>query len=221
MIDDQKIQYFISNLQRQFVDIDEIKSLFLRKIVLVSLLDSMSHAAFPEIQRDHRKRVIRFLDDCSGWADKDTISAQQLLLQLQKSEITNSKLFLFVQNHVIGWQKGLGKPVEPKQDLMDNQIPPIASEDEIKLINCVRYKELLYTYRNNLVHDFSKPGDGVEIFDRDYPYYHHMGMGDPWELVFPAPFFRKLCWDSISGLEKRLRDNAMNPYDSYEHGSTW
>ena len=220
MFDEQKIQYFISNLQSQFVHVDEIKSPFLRKIVLVSLLDSMSHAAYPKINENH-KRVVCFLDKCSGWVDKDTISAQQLLLQLQKSGITNSNLFLFAQNHVIGWQKGLGKLVEPKDDLVDNQIPPIASEDEIKLINRVRYKELLYTYRNNLVHDFSEPGHGVELFDWAFPYYHHGEMKDPWELVFSAPFFRKLCWDSIEGLEKHLRENTMNPYDSYQHESTW
>lgn len=218
---DEQIQEFISKIRIQFADIDEIKSPFLKKIVLVSLLDSMSHAAFPKLKDKNRERVICFLDECSGWTEKDTISAQQLLLRLEKQGISNSRLFLFTQNHLISWQKGTGRIIEPNEDLHDHQVVSIASKKEIELINKARYKELLYTYRNSLVHDFSEPGHGMELFeDKPYPYYHGLEE-NPWQLVFSASFFRKLCWNSIAGLEKHLRENVMNPYDSYQHGSTW
>ena len=93
----------------------------------------------------------------------------------------------------------------------------------------LQHCHLLYAYRNALVHELRPPGYGMEYGDEEEPYYHelstieseHEPAVETIELVYPVPFFRKLCLSVLSKLEDYLRRNRLNPYDYYKFGTYW
>jgi len=192
----------------------------------MSLYDTLSKAGFPQIRKNHN-RVIQFIDTCSGWQDRDRVSSQQLLLALQQDKgRVNGRLFEFVQNRVNQWMPTT--VITPRDDPLYNDVVLYAdSSEEVVLVKQTRYKELFYTYRNRLIHEFSRPGFGIDIFDDNQePYYHSLMDGDeekrlPWQLVFPVAFFHHICQTSLAGLEAHLRENNLNPYLSFEVSSKW
>jgi hypothetical protein len=97
----------------------------------------------------------------------------------------------------------------------------IAAQDETSFVADARYVALFYTYRNHLVHEFRMPGYGMEMSnDPSTPYYHGY-QGKPWQLAFPTPFFAQLCLGCLAGVERYLKAERQNPYDSYTFGSLW
>jgi hypothetical protein len=63
----------------------------------------------------------------------------------------------------------------------------------------------------------------------DEPFYHDMStIADDGEpdletigLVYPVKFFEQLCITVLDGLKAYLKENQLNPYDSYRFGSYW
>jgi hypothetical protein len=109
----------------------------------------------------------------------------------------------------------------PDSDPISSEVLALAGTTERRLVEQARYVELLYTYRNHLVHEFRKPGYGIELSDDPTtPYYHGM-EGSPWELVFPGQFLHNLCGNCIDGLAVHLRTSGLNPYDAYKFGTLW
>ena len=89
---------------------------------------------------------------------------------------------------------------------------------------------LFYSYRNSLVHELREPGNGMEFHDEhEYPFYHGMTSFDgedmngerSLELVYPLKFYFWLTDNIIDNVEKYLRKNHLNPYESYSYGSSW
>jgi len=215
---DQYIQYFRARNQ----DIAKVDSFLFRKILYLIEIDTLSSAAFPMLN-EHRKRVVQFIDTCSNWNDKDRFSAIQLKLILENNKIQSGPLYDLVKNRIDSW--GYGSIIRPDGDLCLTEVEWLAATNELKLVNNSRYAELLYTYRNHLIHEFRQPGYGMEIYDPSTPYYlgmDHLDTGQSsWELVFPVQFLYNLCAGVIDGLESHLITNNLSPYDGYEFGTMW
>jgi len=159
------------------------------------------------------------IDTCSNWEDKDRVSLQQLLLNLNETGYCSGHLYEETRNQVNSWTEGA--IIRPSEDPFFNQIIGLANPDEKPLVMKARYSELFYTYRNCLVHEFREPGYGIEMsVDPSTPYYHGM-TNSPWQLVFPLPFIKELCLTCLNGLREYLITNEVNPYDSYGFGSMW
>lgn len=102
---------------------------------------------------------------------------------------------------------------------------PLAGIDLERL----KHVNLLWFYRNSLVHEFRPLGFGIEFPDDTVPFYMTMDDMDAtgklipggWELVYPVKFFADITSKSISNLETYLRDNGLNPISSYDVGSYW
>ena len=113
----------------------------------------------------------------------------------------------------------------PKNDLTLEEAQHLATPNERKYVKGARYADLLYTYRNHLLHEFREPGYGADFgADSRTPYYlgtDHLTGQSSWELVFPVQFLQNLCEGCISGLEAYLITNNLNPYDSYKFGTMW
>lgn len=215
---DENIAQYIEYFREQLPEVAAIASPLYRKALFVTMLDCLSRAAFPNVDK-HRVRFVSFIDACSGWGDKDRVSAPQLKLALDDNGITSGLLFAAVCARLSAWSEG--QILRPDSDPAVDELRALANAAERPLVEQARYAELLYTYRNHLVHEFRQPGYGIELSaDLMTPYYHGM-IGSPWELVFPTPWFRALCEDSIAGLEGHLRRNRLNPYDAYQFGTLW
>lgn len=211
------INQFLANLKDQLEKINQLSNNFFQKILYTVFIDTLSRAAFPN-ERKHRKRFIKFIDECSNWDDKDRVSSQQLLLILTEEGLSSGSLARALKDRVFSWVRG--HTITPDQDPQYSEIQSLANDVELKHLNKARYKELFYTYRNNLLHEFKEPGKALSIWDMSSPYYHSF-KGEPWQLDFPASFFRELCNSCLKGLEHYLYKNHINPYSSYDFGSLW
>jgi hypothetical protein len=186
------------------------------------MLDALARAKHPEVN-SNRDRFVNLIKDCANWADSNRISLPQLSLLLQIS-LGDAGLKGEVARRIGRWQ--YGRIYRLDIDPGPQELEPFATtENEQKLIDYSCHANLLYTYRNHLVHEFREPGRGMEISnDNTTPYYH--GLTDPqghdtWELVYPIGFFMYIAKCSLDNLKHYLKDNDLDPYSFYEFGSLW
>ncbi len=102
-----------------------------------------------------------------------------------------------------------------------SELEPFAEPCEISIIRQNTFAELLYAFRNVLVHEFRKPGYGIDFDEEKTEPYSHVCEGKPRQLVFPTGFIRSLCEGCLAGLERYLTQNQKDPYTCYEFGSLW
>ncbi|MFC1485626.1 hypothetical protein ACFL55_01200, partial [Candidatus Latescibacterota bacterium] len=85
----------------------------------------------------------------------------------------------------------------------------------IKDLGYYTHANLLWDYRNFLVHEFREPGYGMEFPDDKYTFYHTMQDIDTkentWELVYPVGFFKNICGNTINNLKHYYFKNGINP----------
>lgn len=212
------IARFSSYFSEKINEVEKVDSCFFRKVLFVGIVDTLSRAAFPDIQR-HRERVVKFIDECSGWEDRGRVSAQQLMLNLEEKNRIDGNLYKLVKETVGSWQEG--SIIEPQSDLTFDEANSAAEDKERDSVRQATYKHLFYTYRNNLVHEFREPGYSIELCNKkSTPYYHGM-IGGPWQLVFTDAFIKRVCAGCLCGLVTLLHSQRRNPYESFEFGSAW
>lgn len=217
------ISEFITYFRRQNEAIALITPRIFRKILYLVEIDTLSRAAFQTVL-GNRKRVVQFLDTCSHWNDRDRISAVQLKFALEENGIHSGQLYNFISSRINSWT--YGRIIRPNNDLTLGEVQNLAASNEIKYVNDVRYAELLYIYRNHLLHESREPGQAREIgAHHTEPYY--IGMENPdtrqdsLELVFPVQFIQGLCEGCVNGLEKYLINNNLNPFDAFKFEVMW
>jgi hypothetical protein len=205
---------------------NNLKCSLLRKILFMGVIDTLSQATFSSMKRQNHQRVVNFIDTCSGWADKDRVSAPQLLLALKRAHQTTTDLYRFAESHLASWRDGaiLG----PDSDLtLTDALKHAADPKEKILVQKRTYKELFYSYRNKLIHEFREPGKGIDFAMHgvpggwNTPYYHGMVGIKSWQLVFPEAFVSKLCHDFVAGSRQYLIANKIDPYANFDFGSHW
>jgi len=217
---DQYIAYFKAQNQ----EIATVACPTFKKVLYLVEIDTLSRAAFPRIS-GNRKRVVQFIDFCSNWNDKDKVSAVQLKFVLEENGILSGLLYDSINLRINSWS--YGQIIRPNDDLTLGDAQQLSTSSESKYVNDARYAELLYTYRNHLLHEFREPGHGMELGADIPPIPCYLGMDWPstgqssWELIFPVQFLRSLCEGCINGLEAHLSANNLNPYDAYKFGTMW
>jgi hypothetical protein len=102
----------------------------------------------------------------------------------------------------------------------------VVNSEEKELLKNTRHAELLYIYRNNLIHEFRQPGYGMEFSnDNASPYYHGMTDLDShiktYELVYPINFFMNLSKIALASIKAFLTSNALDPFSFFKFGSPW
>jgi hypothetical protein len=217
---DQYIAYFDAQNQ----EIATVARPVFKKVLYLVEIDTLSRAAFPRVSRN-RQRVVQFIDTCSNWNDTDKVSAVQLKFVLEKNGILSGQLYDSINRRINSW--AYGQIIRPNDDLTLGEAQRLSTPSESKYVNDARYAELLYTYRNHLLHEFREPGHGMDLGADlpSAPYYLGMdqlstGQGS-WELVFPVQLLRALCEGCINGLKAHLSANNLNPYDAYKFGTMW
>jgi len=216
---DQYITYF----KAQNRQIATVAHPTFKKVLYLIEIDTLSRAAFPRVS-GNRQRVVQFIDACSSWNDKNKVSAVQLKFALEENGILSGQLYDFAIQRIESW--AYGRIIRPNDDLTFGEAQGQSTASESKYVNDARYVELLYTYRNHLLHEFREPGYGMDLgIDLpSTPYYlvmDRLNGQSSWELVFPVQFLRDLCEGCINGLEAQLSLTNQNPYDAYEFGTMW
>jgi hypothetical protein len=214
----EEIAQFSTYFSDRIAEVEKVEHGLFRKILFMGIIDTLSRAGCSAV-KSHRERVIQFIDNCSGWKDKDCVSSQQLILNLEDKNKKSGALYQLAKKKVDAWP--YGSIIRPHDDLSLQDADSVAAVDEKRLVRDATYKQLLYTYRNHLVHEFREPGYGMELSqDPSTPYYHGMS-GAPWQLVFTDAFIKGKCVGCLNGLVRQMRMQQKNPYDYYEFESLW
>lgn len=217
------ISRFCGYFSKQINEVAKVESRLFRKTLYMTIIDTLSRASYrpKKLKRlGNKERFVGFIDRCSGWAEKDRVSAQLLALSFEAEGRDHSKLYCKAQEIVNSWSDGIN--ITPDKDLLLADAESLAKcRCEKDKVEHNRYANLLYTYRNNLVHEFREPGHTIELpTDGNTPFYHST-IGKPWELVFPLGFIEKLCGGCLQRLAPLLHDENRTPYDSYDFGDRW
>lgn len=212
----EKVRSSIVNAQ--FSECDEIS----KSILLCSLMDTLSRCVYPKLP--NRERYVCFVDDFSGWDNKNKISLVQLHYFLKNEE---DKIYEPIKSYVAGkvsrMRRGTIYKTSFDEYLHDLKYLKVI-ESQIQKFN---YANLFYKFRNYLVHEFRTPGFGSNFSkSRDIHYYSLTQISDKpvtttWELVFPAIYLSNIVKNSIDNLRNYCMEVKYNPYDSFEFKTQW
>ncbi|MDG2790896.1 hypothetical protein P7M42_07130 [Vibrio parahaemolyticus] len=220
------------------------------KLLLCSILDSLSVAAFPDTNMKNGERFRETIKCFSEFEYIDHVSLLQLLAILDsfKSVPIEFQDFhkcvqgmhlerfpktqrLFKQNISIDRDPTLKEILEiwPK----DINGEPIKKGGLNPLV--FTHGNLIWKYRNKLAHEFRNPGNGVDIDVKltKTAYYQEvskvtdmspidgLSFENRWELVYPTGFFYHLTKSILDGVCNSYQKQGNSPFLSYSEGSSW
>lgn len=233
------IETFIDYFKKQLDLIDGIpkseSSKIFKKALYVSLIDTLSKCVFPH-RTGNRERFVSFLMRFSKWSEGYNVSMPHLekLLRMNPDpayEKLRKTIFDAYNSSVVHRSQIVGIDTDPAYvDIIKDW--PVQKECRIPIegvtLELLQHFNLLYAYRNSLVHELREPGYGMEFNeDEEYPYYHSRTIinGDREErrieLVYPVSFFRKIAATCVANLDIYLRNSGLDPYDYYKFGTYW
>ena len=233
------IDRFIGYFREQMILIDGIpkseSSKIFKKALYVSVIDTLSKCVFPH-RVGNRERFVAFVMRFSKWGEGYNISMPHLAKLLRVNpdpayEKLRKSIFNAYNSSVVHRSQIVGIDTDPTYEDIKKDWP-VQKECRIPIegvtLESLQHFNLLYAYRNSLVHELREPGYGAE-FDEDEknPYYHSRTIIDGdrekrrIELVYPVNFFRKIVETCISNLDIYLKDNQLDPYDYYKFGTYW
>lgn len=227
MTNREQIESYCSYFEKQLAQIQTLEDRLHKKTLLLVILDTLSRARYPNTEKN-KTRFCQLVKEHIRWQDGQRVSLYQVLLL---SPPTNqSKLRDFVHASVGKW-KDWG-PFDLKiADPLINEIEDLAATDEErKLLSDSMHLNLLYAYRNHLIHEFREPGEGMETDQRKTsPHYYPMthlqtdrhDERESWELVYPLGFFVALAESCLQNLNHYLSENDLDPYSCYKFGTIW
>ena len=220
----ERREQYVSYFREQLFSIDNLQIRHHKKILLVIILDSLSRVRYPNDKV--RERFLKMINEQAVWEHANRVSVYQVSLSLT-SQISPA-LRKYVTAFYANWAEWKIPGLEA--DPLISDIEELAStQEEKKLLEKCTHSNLLYVYRNHLMHEFREPGHGMEMDQRDtFPYYHSLtnlsaeGQNrETWELVYPLGFFKQLVLTSLTSLHKHLLDNDLDPYSYYAFGTRW
>jgi len=226
MTNRENIETYCSFFEEQLVQIQKLKDRLHKKILLLVILDTLSRARYPQTETN-KARFLQLLKEHIGWQDGQRVSLYRALLLSPSANPSKLKDFVYAS---VGEWKNWG-PFDIKTDpLMDEINALAATDDERKLLSDSTHLNLLYAYRNHLIHEFREPGQGMETDQRKKsPHYYPMNHiqtdehdeRESWELVYPLGFFVELAESCLRNLKHYLSENDLDPYSSYKFGTVW
>jgi len=228
-----EIHKFICYFKKHLDEINAIETShtnFYQQFLYVSIVDTLARSVLPK-QRNNKERFICFVQQFCKWKDGERVSLAHLVQLLRKNpDLAFEPLQKWAREE---YKKLPGGPMLISHDPLLDEVRsklPTKKESHEKLdgieLSRLSHFNLLYMYRNTLVHEFRPPGYGMNIAgDTSEPYYHRMSTADgsnhTIELVYPRKFLYNLCKTSLKELEQYLLKNELNPYDSFVFGTYW
>lgn len=203
------INQFCSYIRTQIVDIDCLSRVYSRG------------------DQRNKKRFLTFIKNCIQWEHSEIISISMLYYKIINNKIPfNYKMINYISTKSNEMSYGRIYRLEEIDPFVGEIENFIKNQEERRIIFSSSHNELFYTFRNNLIHEFRRPGNGMEISnDNESPYYHGFkslrSQRDTWELVYPTQFFINLAIEGVSSLEKFLVCHDFDPYSFFKFGSPW
>lgn len=236
---ENNIRAYISYFQDQVKSIDKHcpKSMdgdLHGRILYMALLDAISRSVFAK--RKNRERIVQFVSGFCDWPECNRVSLPHLYkLVGEKTETQLVSLRDLTIRSMSKWTPA--EKVSLSRDLEFSEVEKLWPRDGDKMIRIdgvwpkwLQHMHLLYTYRNNLMHEFRFPGRHVELWNDDEPYYAYLieyknekssESKKSWELQYTARFFMRLCDTGLTNLEKHFYTHEVDPFESMDWGNYW
>jgi len=176
-------------------------------------------------------RFVALIDGYAQWSLSSTLSLRQLSLRLD--EIANPSScpgFNALKQDILSRMQSWPAPGEivfPKDiDPTLSDLSKLLTQQLTKLIEPVRYPNLLWTLRNYAIHEGRAPGYGVDFDLGDHsPYYHSLthadGITKTWELSFPNELLSHLLNRCAANLNARFIRDDIDPWLAFPYKSKW
>lgn len=201
---------------------------FYRKALLITHIDTLAgirytSSRYPKLNNKNKERFIQFLTTSGVWPSGNLVSVPFLAEHTSNGKISTGRLHNFITAKLkSSFKKGSFNVLasiidEPFEKLIEMA----TTEQEENMIIENRHYELLYRYRNYLVHESREPGNAMEVFSEDEAYYHGYITKDKLFLAYPVNLFVGLLDRSISYISTYLKENKMNPYDYVKETERW
>jgi hypothetical protein len=246
MIDtiNDRIKRFENYYSEQLTEITELKGMgghtnHYRRILLITILDAMSKAVFPNV--GNRQRNVNLLRNYSEWKELDRVSLPHLQKILQMApEPQFEPLRLFAAKELSKWLSGEVVTLDRDASFQDViTLWPKDSESKYPIrgiskeitIESIQHVHIFYSHRNYLLHEFRMPGmlsSELCVREKEPTYCQLMHESDDeenevssWELMYPIGFYSILVENSLKNLSAYLRKNQIDPIASYSSGSFW
>lgn len=203
-----------------------------KKLLLSSLIDSLSRTVYP--RKGSRDRFVEFVKNFGDWNDGNKISLPHLIRltkicpepEFEKiRELAYDSLKNWAPGEVISLDRDIDYNLALSKYPKDKSLAK--NNDEFNL-NSIQHFNLLYVYRNSLVHEFRPPSSDFDRGHHNYPFYMHVtkiktehNANEVWVLNYPVQFYLELANNCIKNLEKYLLKNRLDPYDYFIFGDYW
>ena len=205
-----------------------------KKTLLFSLLDTMSLGVYGNGIGGNAKRFEAFVLEFCGWENAESISLQQMALLLDRiGETQFIKLRKYTFNELSKYPNA--QPVLFSFDPSAEEVQSfLANEKLFKKVNLndLKHVNLLWRYRNTLVHEARSIG-ADQLFDLEkephYIHYYKLGrnengvelMQGEWQIHYPLTFFIDLVDTAISNIPSYLTQHEINPFMNYKFEPLW
>jgi len=200
-----------------------------KKILYVTALEAIAKVMYPN--KGSRERFIKLVHNWGDWNTAGRISLPHLVAALERtSDGRFEQLRQFSYSKLNNW--GSGGPVYLNKDPDFPEIQSLWPKDNKEILlerlalSKLRHVDLLYSYRNYLVHESRQPTVGFEDEEANAPFYESVNMhltvfenkAPEWHLVYPAGFLEQLCNCCLSSLKDYLHREKKDPYLSFKYG---
>lgn len=245
LIKQQTIEAFCRHFESHLEDIQKYQSEQHGKhhaiLVAISIIDTLSKTIYPRF--GNHKRFVNFVVEFSDWKDSNRVSLVHLskLLEFVPSpELSELRKYVFEciskwkpgniisinQDPEIDFLKTKGKELFPSGKFHKPLANPPKYDDSRLTVESLQHCNLLYAYRNSLIHELRIPGFDIG-YGKTEPYYintNKIGSESDeavWELTYPYNFIINLAITCLDNLKKYLIANNINPYSAFTYGNYW
>lgn len=224
------ITIFISNYKNH---IRTIKSLSpsrnserYAKILYFSALEGIAKTMYP--RKNPHNRFVKMLNTLGSWDEGGKISLSHLVGALERTSNPEfEEIRQYAYSKLLSWGSGGPRYLQDDPDFSEIQRRWPRCEGQSLTIPCLRLKltnlrhfDLLYEYRNYLVHQSLQPTQSPAEKDETFPFYEAFEdrtavprfKVSEWHLIYPTNFLDKLCKNCLAFLDHYLIKNLKDPY---------
>ena len=201
---------------------------FYQKALLITHIDTLAgirytEKRYPQLNKKNKERFIQFLLVSEAWPEGQLISIPFLEEYTKNGKIGSGRLKDHIAVKLAGsYEEGsFNIKASIIDDSRDYLLGLSSTEQEEKAILENRHYELLYRYRNYLVHESREPGSAMEVVPEHEAYYHGYIGEDRLFLAYPLNLFQQIFERSLVYVKAYLRENRIDPYDYVNETVRW
>ncbi len=196
-----------------------------KKSLVMSAIDTLAGLRFvkqdyPELNKQNKKRFVRFIAEFSEWKNGPLISVPYLFEQLSRRNLKQGELYETLCDRLLKYEgndEGSILHIEDV-DVMAVELFELAkTEYEEQLILKSQHFSLFYEYRNSKANNLTESGGVMEAFQYAQPNYYSNQQSDyhdliQWQLSYPLAHFNALFNHSLKNMRQYFVKTNINPY---------